>query len=128
MARMVTHPARGFAPAILKHGLISRENVIDFAANKLGGCHYDTRRDKDHHHLLDAIRLAIVTDLHEGNLRASVDPTVFEDPSYRASKRPAGIGTGKHRELDPVLLEMMGAAVFLVKSPSVKELRALLGS
>jgi hypothetical protein len=128
VVRMVTHPAKGYAPAVVKKGLISRDEVIAFAANKLGGRHYDQNRDEDHHVLLEAIRRASMTDVHEDNVRMSLDHLVFEDPAYRASKRPPGIGSGKHHELDPVLLETLGAAALLVTSPSVMELRGFLGT
>lgn len=107
---------------------VTRAEVIKYVANKMGYAHYDTQRDRQADMALDDARRMVVLSLQNGIPTLSLDVNALQDPVYRASKSPPGIGQNRHDEHDLVLLEMLGAARLLVESEAVKELQELIST
>ena len=113
-------------PAVMTSGAISRESVIKYVAHKAGGAHYDAHRATKNDELLDVARRAASTTSTGGVSTFMMNSQVFENPLVRAQVPLPGIGPVARDHLDPVLLELLGAARFLVDSPSVRLLRELI--
>jgi len=96
-------------------------------ANKAGGDHYDTARERDEEWVLDLIRKAVIVSSENGMPTFSIDQAAFQDPQHREKKSVPRLAIGDAKHLDPVFLELYAACRFLVSSPSVVDLRAAIG-
>jgi hypothetical protein len=92
----------------------TRADIVKFVANKVGGAHFDHRRE-DEFKLLDAARDMVLIGIDENDAAVlSFTPTGGTRASLSRRLRVS---------LDPVFLELLSTAQFYVKSPSIKQLR-----
>jgi hypothetical protein len=108
-------------------GIVTRESVIKYVAHKTGGVHYDKKRTSKDDELLDIVRKALSMSMNGDIPTIAANALILEDLNARARQPLPGIGPVSKTLLDPVLLELLGAARMLVDSPSIQQLRALLG-
>lgn len=107
-------------------GFVSRESVIKYVAHKTGGAHYDTRRNSQDELLLDIVRKAASLSMRDGIPTFQFNSDVIDNPVARSKTPVPGVGLLEANNLDPVLLELLGAARMLVESPSIKVLKSIL--
>lgn len=126
--RAVEQVATEERPAVLIRGTVSRESLIRYVAHKVGGAHYDVVRTSKEHELLDIVRRVTSVEMRDGFPTISLNPEPLESPVARARVPLPGVGPLSRDQLDPVLLELLGAARYILESPAVRALREALGT
>jgi hypothetical protein len=98
--------------------IVTRAEVIHYVANKMGGVHYDAKRDREFQHAIDRARSAVSFRLEGGQVVQEVNFDFLHDTVPAFEFLPS--------RLDCALIQILSTCTMLHQSPDVGALSVAL--